>query len=446
MNTETHINLNQNFLCNAEAEQSVLGAILIDNGAADQIAALPSKAFFWEANRLIYQTMLKMAAQNQPIDVVTLDNALQQRGLSEITGGLAYLIDLQQNTPSAKLVERYAKIISDCAAERELRQAAETIAELAAEREGRSIADRQAEAVSLLDKISETAAGSSEEMSYIDALNSTIAHFERVSNADGLLGFSTGLASLDSATNGLQRGNLSIIGARPSMGKSVLAENIARHCAKQGLSVRFQSYEMSAVEIIQRGAAAEYGIDFGRLKKFQMKADESANFGRYHAQAAEWRFLIDTEMLGIEELCARCRLMKRRGGLDLLVVDHLHLMPRAGRDAVGELDEITARLKRLAMELQIHVLLVAQLNRGNEKQSDKRPTMSDLRGSGGIEQNANLIIMPYRDGYYDSDASQTAAELIIAKNRDGERGVLDVKWEGEFQRFSDYNEYDGYHF
>lgn len=429
-------------LANSEAEQSILGAILIDNAAADWLADLPSSAFFWEANRLIFKTAMSMVADGKPVDVVTLDSELTGRGLSELTGGLSYLIDLQQNTPSAANVKRYADLVLQAAKERNLRHAAEKIAALAVEREGRSIEDRQAEAMALLDAIGDDAAGHSEELSYAEALEAAIKHAERLNESGGLLGFTTGLESLDGVTGGLQRGNLSIIGARPSMGKSVLAENIARHCAKSGLSVRFQSYEMSAVELIQRGAAAEFGIDFGRLKKFQMTEMEVGDYGSYVAKAQGWRFLIDTEMLGIDELCARCRVMKRRGGLDLLVVDHLHLMPRAGRDAVAELDEITARLKRLAMELQIHVLLVAQLNRGNEKLADKRPTMSDLRGSGGIEQNANLIVMPYRDGYYDSNANQETAELIIAKNRDGERGVLDVRWEGQYQRFSDWPEYD----
>ena len=222
------------------------------------------------------------------------------------------------------------------------------------------------------------------------------------------------------------------------MGKSVLAENIARHFAKSGLSVRFQSYEMSAVELVQRGAAAEYGIDYGRLKKFRMTQMERDNFTLYLSKSQNWKFAIDTEMAGIDTLAARCRVEKRKSGLDVLFVDHLHLMPRKGVNEVAELDDITARLKRLAMELQIHVVLVAQLNRATEKQADKRPSLADLRGSGGIEQNANLVLMPYREGYYDSDAPQETAELIIAKNRDGERGVLDLKWEGHHQRFAGY--------
>lgn len=428
-------------LASLEAEQSVLGAILIDNDSANFLTDLTPNNFFSEKNGLIFKTAMSMISDGLPVDVITLDAELGKRGLSEETGGLAYLIDLQQNTPSAANVSRYAKLVSESAAERELRFAAEQIERLATERDGRSIADRQAEAVALLDKISGTAAGRSEEMSYEDAIRATLHHWERISETDGMLGFSTGLKCLDEVTGGLQRGNLTVIGARPGMGKSVLAENIARHCAKSGLSVRFQSYEMSGIELTQRGAAAEQSIDYGRLKKYRMTQEEHNSFAEYLNEARDWKFVIDTEMVGIEAIAARCRLEKRKSGLDVLVVDHMHLMPRKGVNEVAELDDITARLKRLAMELQIHVLLVAQLNRATEKQADKRPSLADLRGSGGIEQNANLVLMPYREGYYDSDAPQETAELIIAKNRDGERGVLDLVWQGQYQRFCEYEYY-----
>ncbi|WP_455019577.1 replicative DNA helicase [Neisseria sicca] len=429
-------------LASLEAEQSVLGAILIDNDSANLLTDLTPKDFFSDKNGLIFKTAMSMISDGLPVDVITLDAELGRRGLSEEAGGLAYLIDLHQNTPSAANVGRYARLVSESAAERELRFAAEQIERLATERDGRSIADRQAEAVALLDKISGTAAGRSEEMSYEDAIRATLHHWERISETDGMLGFSTGFSNLDEATGGLQRGNLTVIGARPGMGKSVLAENIARHCAKNGLSVRFQSYEMSGVELTQRGASAEYAIDYGRLKKYRMTQTETDNFALYINKARNWKFVINTEMIGIDTIAARCRLEKRKSGLDLLVVDHLHLMPRKGVNEVAELDDITARLKRLAMELQIHVLLVAQLNRATEKQADKRPSLADLRGSGGIEQNANLVLMPYREGYYDSEASQGTAELIIAKNRDGERGVLDLTWEGQYQRFGEYEYYN----
>ena len=168
-----------------------------------------------------------------------------------------------------------------------------------------------------------------------------------------------------------------------------------------------------------------------------MNREEWDRYNDYVNLSASWSFLIDTEMVGVERLAARCRAMKRKQGLDLLVVDHLHLMPRPNKNTVQELDEITARLKRLAMELDIHVLLVAQLSRAVNGRPDKRPQMSDLRESGGIEQNANIIIFPYRPGYYDESVNQNEAELILAKNRDGERGSVIVGWQGQYQRFVD---------
>lgn len=223
------------------------------------------------------------------------------------------------------------------------------------------------------------------------------------------------------------------------MGKSVLAENIARISAKHKLKVRFQSYEMNAADLTDRGAAAEMNIDYSCLRKANLSAEKWAQYRHYISMASQFTMLIDTEMIGIDILAARCRAMKRRQGLDLLIVDHIHLMPRAGKNEVQELDDITAKLKRLAMELDIHVIAVAQLNRAVNGRENKKPSMSDIRGSGGIEQNANTIIFPYRAAYYNSENNPYEAELLIEKNRDGIRGVsLLVGWEGKYQRFSNH--------
>ena len=427
-------------LSNTEAEQSILGSIFIDNEALAKCDKLTAQSFFFFPHRLIYQAMVDMAANNQPIDVVTLEAVLKAREQNDAAGGLSYLIDLHTQTPSAANIEQYVNIVADCYAERQMANVAEQIASLASERTGRSVADRQAEAVQLLHQVADVAAGTNEEKSYSQAIQAALDRMEQIGNlpAGALLGFTTGLRQLDDATVGLRRGDLTVIGARPSMGKSVLAENIARANAKLGYSVHFQSYEMPASDLVIRGAAAEQGIDFGNLRKARLTQQELDAFNVYLKRAENWKFAIDTEMVGIDKLAARCRAKKNRHGvgLDLLAVDHLHLMPLANpNNKVSELDDITAKLKRLAMELDIHVVLVAQLNRGVEMRQDKRPTMADLRESGGIEQNANLVILPYRHAYYYEDANPNEAELIIAKNRDGERGTLYVGWEGNHQRF-----------
>jgi len=419
-----------------EAEQMVIGGVLVNNAAFDECVQLRPEMFFHIGHQVVWQAICDMVAANIGVDVVTLDDFLRQRE-GDQSMDMGYFIDLYNNTASAHAIKRHVQIVLDRYAERQMLLASGKIRDLAIEREGRSVSDRQAEAVSLLTEIANQAAQINEERTYIEALREGIRYKQELfdSGRRGLIGFDTGLPKLNEYTNGLRRGDLTVIGGRPSMGKSVLAENIARCCARNGLKVRFQSYEMNSTDLTDRGASAQFGIDYGHLRTAVMSREEWDHYNDYVNLSAGWSFLIDTEMVGVERLAARCRAMKRKQGLDLLVVDHLHLMPRPNKNTVQELDEITARLKRLAMELDIHVLLVAQLSRAVNGRPDKRPQMSDLRESGGIEQNANIIIFPYRPGYYDESVNQNEAELILAKNRDGERGSVIVGWQGQYQRF-----------
>ena len=425
---------------NIEAEQSVIGGILWDNAAIDRCDKIHAGMFFGRNHQIIWQAVCDMAAACKPVDVVTLDEHLRAAGADGQGCDLGYLIDLQQHTAGAANIRRYAQIVADKYAERQMLLAAQQIQALALERAGRTVGERQAEAVGLLTAIAEQAADVTEEKPYVQALQDSIKHKQALCDLPpgALLGFDTGLHALNRKTSGLRRGDLTVIGGRPSMGKSVLAENIARQCAKQGLKVRFQSYEMNAVDLTDRGAAAECGIDYGHLRTARMTAEEWTDYNGYINLAYRWNLLIDTEMIGIDRIAARCQAMQRKQGLDLLVVDHIHLMPRKGINEVQELDEITAKLKRLAMALNIHVLAVAQLNRAVNTRQSKRPEMSDIRGSGGIEQNANTVILPYRESYYDPAKNPNEAELILAKNRDGERGSVFVGWEGVHQRFTNH--------
>ncbi len=421
-----------------EAEQAVIGGVFCDNAAFDECSLLRPEMFFDLRHQAAWQAICDLRAADQPVDAVGLYEFLKSRDENPAVD-LNYLVDVAWNIASAHAIKRHVQIVLDRYAERQMLLAAGRIQDLATEREGRSVADRQAEAVSLLTGIAEQAAQVDEERTYIEALREGIRYKQELfdSGRHGLIGFDTGLPKLNEYTHGLRRGDLTVIGGRPSMGKSVLAENIARCCARNGLKVRFQSYEMNSTDLTDRGAAAQFGIDYGHLRTAVMTREEWDQYNDYINLSVNWSFLIDTEMVGVERLAARCRAMKRRQGLDLLVVDHLHLMPRPNKNTVQELDEITARLKRLAMELDIHVLLVAQLSRAVNGRPDKRPQMSDLRESGGIEQNANIIIFPYRPGYYDESVNQNEAELILAKNRDGERGSVTVGWQGQYQRFVD---------
>ena len=415
-----------------EAEQSVLGGLMLDTAAPSRIPELTERMFYLPQHRMIFSALAALVDAGEPRDVVSVSAELEKRGQLGEAGGLEYLIELAQNTPSAANIARYANIVIALDTERRLHAAGRQISEIAQRQDGTDVADKCSEAVALLGGICKT--GSDRECCYAQAAGMVYDYLAE----EGRPGIATGLSALDEITGGLQRGSLTVIAARPGMGKTVLAENIARHAAKQGLAVLFQSYEMSPRELAMRGMAAEAEIDFGRLKNRCLTREEDGRRAQFGDTAQHWRLDIDCAAADAGRLCLNARNRALAGNLDLLVIDHLHLMPRPGKNSeVQELGDITSRLKRLAVELDIPVLLLAQLNRAVAKQNDKRPTMADIRGSGSIEQDANLIIMPHRPGYYDENESPFAAELIVAKNRDGETGTVHAGWEGRFQRFTE---------
>lgn len=426
-------------LASVDSEQCLLGAVLIEPAAIAKCNALTAEMFYLPQHRMIFQAVRDMASARLPVDVFTVADVLEKKGQSEEIGGLTYLIDLAQNAQSAVNVSRYADIVKNRYTERELLKASAEIEKIAVSRDGLNVDEKCARAVSVLAGVNQVAGVGNKAKSYAEALCETLDYMQKVSELDGgLIGISTGFGGLDAKINGLQDGNLIVIAARPGMGKTVLGENIARAAAKAGKKVHFQSYEMAAREIQVRGMAAEMGIDFGNLKACRLTQSEYDDLGIFTAKAAGWTFSIDDTPLDVDGISLVASDLKMQGGLDLLVIDHLHLVPRKGVNEVAELGDITRKLKRLAMELKIPVLLLAQLNRTVARQGDKRPGMADIRGSGAIEQDANIIIMPHRESYYDENANPNEAELIIAKNRDGETGTVVLGWEGNHQRFTDW--------
>ena len=424
-----------------EAEQSLLGGLLLENAAFAKIGSLKAEMFANHQHKILFGTMAAMLANHEPADIVTVGEKLEQRGALETVGGMDYLVTLAQHTPSAANIARYAQIVRDRYGMRELLGAGQQIAEM--RNDDLTLPEMQAKAVELVAAASRATQGASKAKFAGEIVQDLIAYYDQIMQMPNgaMLGFSTGLKALDATTQGLRRGDLSVIGGRPSMGKSILAENIARHNAKKGLAVRIQSYEMGAKDLAIRGCAADKEVDYGNARRGRMTAGEVDLLNDYINELSGWNLSVDSESLNIDELVAECRIQKQQHGLDLLVVDHIHLMPLQDvRNEVRELDEITAKLKRLAIELDIHVIAVAQLNRGKEKALETRPTMSDIRGSGGIEQNANLVIFPYRPAYYDNSENPTKAELILAKNRDGMRGTLHIGFRGEYQKFT--NDFD----
>lgn len=423
-------------LSSLEAEQTVLGAVLVEPTAIVKCASLTPEKFYQAGHRIIFRALMDMAAENEPIDVITLNDKLESRGEAENAGGLSYLIDLNQNTPSAANIARYVKIVNDRFIERQLLKASAEIEKIALAKDGETVADKIASAMTCLSTAAKDAV-KVETKSFSDVVLDLVEDLEK--RLEGVrFGLPTGLPQLDEMTGGLPKGSLIVIAARPSMGKTVLAENMARHALKQGKAVHYQSYEMSALELARRGAAAECGIDMNRLKTGRLDEMDYQNLPSYAAQSKQWRFEVNSDLLNVDELCLIAKEKHMTDGLDLLIIDHLHIMPRPNKNSeTQELGDISRRLKNLAVELDIPVILVAQLNRGNIQKSDKRPSMSDIRGSGSIEQDANIIIMPHRESYYDPENNNPKlAELIIAKNRDGEMGSVFCGWEGNFSRFT----------
>lgn len=422
-------------LANVEAEQTVIGAVLIEPTAIVRCATLTPEKFFQAQHRIIFRALLDMAAANEPIDIITLNDKLEARGEVENAGGLAYLIDLSQNTPSAKNISRYVDIVNDRFVERGLLRASAVIEKIAVSKDGETVAEKLSKAADELAAVGKDAV-KRETKTFSETVEDLIGDLDK--RLDGVrFGLPTGLMKLDEMTGGLPNGNLIVIAARPSMGKTVLAENIARFALKQGKAVHFQSYEMSAVELARRGMAAECNIPMQNLKTGRLTGTDYGNMPIYVSQVNNWKFDVNCDLLNVDELCFLAKEKKMTTGLDLLVVDHLNIMPRPGRDEVNELGYISRRLKNLAVELNIPVVLVAQLNRGSAKAADKRPNMADIRGSGAVEQDANIIIMPHRESYYNKNENPSLAELIIAKNRDGEMGTVICGWKGQFMKFEE---------
>lgn len=427
-------------LASIEAEQSILGGVLIQPSAMAKCRDLSAGMFYQPQHKMIFGVLLDMAATGKAIDVVSVDDELKNRNQDEEAGGLNYLVEMAQNVPSAVNIARYVQIVKNRHTEREMLKASAEIEKLALSRDGESVEEKCAKATALVSALNKTAVTEKTDLTITESAKEMLDFLQEMAERDGaVIGIPTSLDELDKTTGGMQKGNLVVIAARPSMGKTVLAENIARHATKRGMRVHYQSYEMLQRELIMRSVAAEMEINLGRLKSACMTETEYANLAAFINRIDRWRLSIDTAPLNVEQLALLATDKKINGGLDMLIVDHLHLIPWSGRgNETAELGHITKRLKRLAMELEIPVVLVAQLNRAVAKQTDKRPSMADIRGSGSVEQDANIIIMPHREHYYDEQANPNEAELIIAKNRDGEMKTVVCGFEGCYQRFTDW--------
>jgi replicative DNA helicase len=413
-----------------EAEQSVLGGLLLDNSAWDRVGDLLGESDFYRfEHRLIYTATSALVNASKPADVITVFEQLQSLGKAEDCGGLVYLNALAQSVPSAANIRRYAEIVRERSVLRKLVAASDEIATSAFNPQGRPVAQILDEAEGKIFRIGEEGSRSRQGFQSMDQL--VVALIDRVNElhengAEEVTGVRTGFYDLDRLTAGLQAGDLIVLAARPSMGKTALALNIGEHVAvKEGLPVVVFSMEMGASQLALRMVGSLGRIDQNHLRTGALRDDEWGRLSEAVEKLGKVSLFIDESgSLSPAELRARARRQARQcGQLGLIVVDYLQLM--SGSDGNDEnratvIGEISRGLKSLAKELKCPVIALSQLNRSVESRTDKRPMMSDLRESGAIEQDADVIMFIYRDEYYNKDSKEPGvAEIIIAKQRNG---------------------------
>ncbi|MFB0912253.1 MAG: replicative DNA helicase [Glaciecola sp.] len=431
-----------------EAEQSVLGSMMIAPDSWDKVAEIVVESDFYNrSHRTIFGAIIKLLSNNQSVDTVTVKDTLAQSGKLDEAGGFSYLIELAKNTPSAANVSAYASVIRERAIVRELIGCAHDIAEVGYNPEGRNSADILDFAESKVFEIAEKRTGENEGPKDITTvLTKTVNRLdELVKQGLEITGVSTGYTDLDSKTSGLQRSDLIIVAARPSMGKTTFAMNLCENAMMlQDKPVLVFSLEMPAEQIMMRMLASLSRVNQTHIRTAQLDDEEWARMSGTikTLKKKDNLYIDDSSGLTPMELRTRARKIARdKGGLSLIMIDYLQLMrvPSLSENRTLEIAEISRSLKALAKELEVPVVALSQLNRTLEQRADKRPINSDLRESGSIEQDADLIMFIYRDEVYNEASEMKGiAEIIIGKQRNGPIGTSRLTFQGQFSRFDNY--------
>ena len=436
-----------------EAEQAVLGGVLLDNGAWDRIADLLAGAHFYRSeHRAVFDAVAALCEAGQPCDAVTVAERLDRDGQLDSSGGLAYLAELAENTPSAANIAAYAEIVRERAVLRELIRTSTEITDAAFRPEGRGALDLLDDAERRIFELAERGgAGRRESVAIRDVLVSVMERIDELSRRDSTItGVSTGFEDLDRKTAGLQQGDLVIVAGRPSMGKTSFSMNLVEEAAiKAKLPVIVFSMEMPAEQLVMRLLSSLGQIDQQKVRTGKLEQEDWPRLTSALAILNDTNvFIVDDAALTPTDLRARCRRLKREHGLGLVVIDYLQLMhvPGTRENRATEISEISRSLKALAKELMVPVVACSQLNRSLEQRQDKRPVMSDLRESGAIEQDADLILFIYRDEVYNEESKDKGkAEIIIGKQRNGPIGRVELAFLHQYTRFANYTpiEYSG---
>jgi replicative DNA helicase len=423
------------------AEQSVLGGMLLSNGAiADVIEAMQGRDFYRPAHEILYEVILDLYGRGEPADAVTVSAELTRRGNLVEIGGPAYLHTLISSVPTAANAGYYARIVHERAVLRRLVTAGTRIVQLGYAEEGGGVdavvAAAQAEVFGVIAETTTT-----DYRAAMDLLEETFDAITAASQISGLTGVPTGFADLDRLTNGLQAGQMIIVAARPATGKSTLAVNIARACALRHLTAAVFSLEMGRTEIMMRLLSDIANVHLQAIRKGALDDRQRQRLAGARALLAQASlFIDDSPNMTMPQILAKCRHLKQSDDLRLVVVDYLQLMSSGRRveNRQQEVSEFSRALKLLAKELEVPVIAVSQLNRGPEGRVDKRPVMADLRESGSLEQDADLVILLHREDMYDKESPRAGeADFIVAKHRNGPTDTIPVAFQGHYSRFAD---------
>ncbi|MEC0181375.1 replicative DNA helicase [Paenibacillus peoriae] len=430
---------------NLEAEQAVIGSILLQSEALiTAMERVQTEDFYDKAHQMIYEAMIELGESGQPIDLVTLTSKIQDKGQLEDIGGVSYLAKLAHGVPTAANVDYYAQIIEEKAM---LRRLIRTATQIVSEgySNGEDVAGMLSDAERKIMEISNGRSGSG----FIAIRDVVMEVFDRVEilhqNKGNTTGIPSGFVDLDKMTAGFQRNDLIIVAARPSVGKTAFALNIAQNVAVRAKeTVAIFSLEMSAVQLVQRMICAEANLDANVMRTGEFKGDEDwAKLTMGIAALSEAEIYIDdTPGVTVADIRAKCRRLKTEKGLGMIVIDYLQLIHgrgKAGENRQQEVSEISRTLKQIARELEVPVIALSQLSRGVEQRQDKRPMMSDLRESGSIEQDADIVAFLYRDDYYNQETEKkNIIEIIIAKQRNGPVGTVELVFLKNYNKFANY--------
>ena len=433
-----------------EAEQAVLGALLVSGDGVSRIVDLLMPDYFYrKAHQMIYAAMLDLYEANEPIDIVTISQYLKDEGKLENVGGRAYISELSGGVATTANLEYYAKVVQEKALLRQLIRAGTEIVGSCYEETDADVALDKAEHMIF------TLAQKREMQSLVHVKNIVENSFQQIEfryeNRDSLSGAPSGFYDLDAMTSGFQPSDLVIIAARPSMGKTAFVLNVAQNCAvEHNVPVAVFSLEMSKESLVMRMLCAEAEIDANRLRTGHMHTSDWTRLATAMGRLGEAPIYIDdSALVNALEIRAKCRRLKaENSGLGMIIIDYIQLMQGrkqgGGENRVQEVSEISRSLKTLARELEVPVLALSQLSRAVESRQNKRPMLSDLRESGSIEQDADLVLFLYRDEYYNPESEQRGeAEVIIAKQRNGPVGTVDLLYQASITRFLNkvHNEY-----